>query len=119
MPIYEYECEKCGSHFEMIQAISAKPIATCVKEKCNGKAHRQVSVSGFLLKGTGWYTSDYPSEARKKGWQQESCHASGGKPDAACAAGTGTCAQSATAPASEKSKPKGKPVKKAAKKTKA
>ena len=75
MPIYEYECDKCGVTFEAMQAISAKPFKTCnglgCDDKDNGKVRRIVSASGFILKGSGWYTSDYPSEARKKGWEQE------------------------------------------------
>ena len=82
MPIYEYECEKCGVTFEAMQNISAKPLKTCnglgCDDKENGKVHRVVSASGFILKGSGWYTSDYPSEARKKGWEQESKQSSGG-----------------------------------------
>ena len=82
MPIYEYECEKCGVTFEAMQNISAKPLKTCnglgCDNKDNGKVHRVVSASGFILKGSGWYTSDYPSEARKKGWEQESKQSSGG-----------------------------------------
>jgi len=82
MPIYEYECEKCGVTFEAMQNISAKPLKTCnglgCDDKDNGKVHRVVSASGFILKGSGWYTSDYPSEARKKGWEQESKQSSGG-----------------------------------------
>tara|TARA_B100000686_G_scaffold271507_1_gene288247 strand:+ start:1118 stop:1501 length:384 start_codon:yes stop_codon:yes gene_type:complete len=72
MPIYEYECEKCGVTFEAMQAISARPLKTCNGLGCNGKVHRIVSQSGFILKGSGWYASDYPSEDRKKGWEQES-----------------------------------------------
>ena len=76
MPIYEYECEKCGVTFEAIQAISARPLKSCnglgCDNKDNGKVHRIVSQSGFILKGSGWYASDYPSEDRKKGWEQES-----------------------------------------------
>jgi putative FmdB family regulatory protein len=76
MPIYEYECEKCGVTFEAMQTISEKPMKTCnglgCDEKDNGKVRRIVSQSGFILKGSGWYASDYPSEARKKGWEQES-----------------------------------------------
>ncbi len=76
MPIYEYECDKCGAVFEAIQAISAKPLKTCnglgCDDKDNGKVRRLVSASGFILKGSGWYTSEYPSEARKKGWEKES-----------------------------------------------
>jgi putative FmdB family regulatory protein len=76
MPIYEYECDKCGAVFEAMQAISAKPLKTCnglgCDDKDNGKVHRLVSASGFILKGSGWYTSEYPSEARKQGWEKES-----------------------------------------------
>lgn len=82
MPIYEYECDKCGAVFEAMQAISAKPLKTCnglgCDDKDNGKVHRLVSASGFILKGSGWYTSEYPSEARKQGWEKESKQ---GKPD--------------------------------------
>ena len=82
MPIYEYECEKCGITFEAMQNISAKPLKTCnglgCDDKDNGKVQRVVSASGFILKGSGWYTSDYPSEARKKGWEQESKQSSQG-----------------------------------------
>ena len=97
MPIYEYECEKCGSVFEMMQSISAKPLKTHSGVKCNGKVKRLVSASGFILKGDGWYANDYPSESRKKGWEQEKresnpnvdsnhtcgsgCNHSGSKPD--------------------------------------
>ena len=81
MPIYEYECEKCGVTFEAIQAISAKPLKTCnglgCDDKDKGKVHRIVSQSGFILKGSGWYASDYPSEDRKKGWEQESGQSKG------------------------------------------
>ena len=82
MPIYEYECEKCGATFEAMQAISARPLKTCnglgCDDKDNGKVHRIVSQSGFILKGSGWYASDYPSEDRKKGWEQESGGPKGG-----------------------------------------
>jgi len=72
MPIYEYECEKCNAVFEAMQSISAKPIKTCNKSSCKGKVHRLVSASGFIFKGSGWFTSEYPSDARKKGWESES-----------------------------------------------
>jgi putative FmdB family regulatory protein len=76
MPIYEYECDKCGAVFEAMQGISAKPLKTCkglgCDDKDNGKVRRLVSASGFILKGSGWYTSEYPSEARKQGWEKDS-----------------------------------------------
>jgi len=71
MPIYEYECEKCNTTFEAMQSVSAKPLKTCNKSSCKGKVHRLVSASGFIFKGSGWFTSEYPSDARKKGWESE------------------------------------------------
>lgn len=102
MPIYEYECNKCGAVFEAIQAISAKPLKTCnglgCDDKDNGKVRRLVSASGFILKGSGWYTSEYPSESRKKGWESESKQ---GKPDTPASA-PATGAPSAESPAPTK-----------------
>ncbi|MFQ5672525.1 MAG: FmdB family zinc ribbon protein [Nitrospinales bacterium] len=80
MPIYEYECQKCGVVFEMMQAVSAKPLKTCMGAGCNGRANgkvrRLVSAAGFILKGSGWYATDYPSESRKKGIEADSKAAS-------------------------------------------
>ncbi len=72
MPIYEYECEKCHITFEIIQPISAKPLKKHGDNGCDGKVKRLVSASGFILKGSGWYVNDYPSESRKQGWDKDS-----------------------------------------------
>ena len=72
MPIYEYECGKCGGVFELIHAVSADPPKNCETKGCRGKPRRMVSAGGCILKGDGWYANDYPSEARKKGWEAES-----------------------------------------------
>ena len=115
MPIYEYECNKCGVTFEAIQAISAKPLKTCkglgCNDKDNGKVRRLVSASGFILKGSGWYTSEYPSEARKKGWEQESKQGKGGSSETPASASS-TEASSAKGPASEPAAPAKKPSQK-------
>lgn len=59
MPIYEYECTKCGQHTEIWQKFSDPPITTC--ELCRGKMKKLISQSTFHLKGTGWYVTDYAS----------------------------------------------------------
>ena len=117
MPIYEYECDKCGVTFEAIQAISAKPLKTCqglgCNDKFNGKVRRLVSASGFILKGSGWYTSEYPSEARKKGWEQESKQGkAGSSSEKTPASASSTEASSAKGPASEPAAPAKKPSQK-------
>jgi len=68
MPIYEYECSKCGDSFEITQKITDKPLKKC--KKCGGKLHKIISNTSFILKGTGWYKTDYaakPKEGGKKG----------------------------------------------------
>ncbi len=57
MPIYEYKCNECGYHFEKMQKISDEPLKDC--PKCQGKVEKQWSLSGFQLKGEGWYLTDY------------------------------------------------------------
>lgn len=58
MPIYEYYCDACGHEFEVMQKINDKPIRKC--ESCGKlKAKRAISKTSFVLKGSGWYVTDY------------------------------------------------------------
>jgi len=63
MPIYEYKCEKCGNEHEVMQKITAKPLTVC--EKCGGKLKKMISSTSFVLKGSGWYVTDYADKNRK------------------------------------------------------
>ena len=67
MPIYEYKCEKCGSLFEQIQKVSDNQLKICGCAK-KGRVVRLISPSGFRLKGTGWYETDFkkPNKVIKK-----------------------------------------------------
>jgi len=62
MPIYEYECKKCGVIEEAIQKFSDRPLTRC--KHCSGKLHKLVSHTSFHLKGTGWYATDYAGKSR-------------------------------------------------------
>jgi putative FmdB family regulatory protein len=62
MPIYEYECSKCGKIDEVLQKFSDKPLVRC--KHCSGKLHKLVSHSSFHLKGTGWYITDYANKSQ-------------------------------------------------------
>jgi putative FmdB family regulatory protein len=65
MPTYDYECTKCGHKFELEERISAPPSEEC--PECGGKLMRVISGGGgVILKGDGFYTTDYRSEAYKK-----------------------------------------------------
>ena len=62
MPIYEYECTKCGKIEEALQKFSDKPLTKC--KYCSGKLTKLVSQSSFHLKGSGWYVTDYAAKNR-------------------------------------------------------
>ena len=78
MPTYEYHCDGCGRDFEVKQRISEAPLTTC--EVCGGSIRRLISSAPFILKGEGWYVTDYPSASRKKAMESEK---GAGKPPAA------------------------------------
>jgi len=65
MPIYEYKCQDCGSIFEHFQKISDKELDLC---KCcsRGKVKKLISSSGFRLKGSGWYETDFKNKSSNK-----------------------------------------------------
>ncbi len=58
MPIYEYVCNK-GHEFEVNQGINDDPVARCQVDGCRAHAQRVISLSGFALKGSGWYADGY------------------------------------------------------------
>src|SRR6516164_8799890 len=63
MPIYEYECAKCGKRIEAIQKMSDKPLKK--HEGCGGSLSKLISAAGFQFKGTGWYVTDYARKDSK------------------------------------------------------
>ena len=76
MPIYEYQCQKCGT-FEVTQRITEKPLGKC--PTCKGKVKKLISNTSFQLKGTGWYVTDYARKDNNKGAEKGE---NGGKPSA-------------------------------------
>lgn len=61
MPVYEYECQKCGT-FETTQRITEEPLSKC--PTCKGKVKKLISNTSFQLKGTGWYITDYARKGK-------------------------------------------------------
>ena len=74
MPIYEYQCQRCGKVTEAMQKFSDQPLHKC--PSCAGKLNKLISNCSFQLKGSGWYVTDYgkrdsgkkekPSAAKKE-----------------------------------------------------
>jgi putative FmdB family regulatory protein len=61
VPIYEYQCSKCGEVFEAFQKITDEPLSKC--KFCNSRVEKLISHSSFQLKGSGWYLTDYAKGA--------------------------------------------------------
>lgn len=64
MPLYEYVCLKCGKEHEILQKFSDDPVKTC--PDCKGEMKKLISNTSFVLKGNGWYATDYASPKQKK-----------------------------------------------------
>jgi putative FmdB family regulatory protein len=63
MPIYEYKCAKCKKHHEIMQKITDKPLTIC--PSCGGTMNKMISSTSFVLKGSGWYATDYAGKGKK------------------------------------------------------
>jgi len=74
MPLYEYECKKCGHRFERIQRFSDAMVKKC--PECGGKVEQMISAPAVQFKGSGWYVTDY---AKKSSGQSGSKSESDGK----------------------------------------
>ncbi len=91
MPIYEYECSACGGRFEVVQKFSDPAPTAC--KLCNStRVKKLLSPTAFVLKGSGWYATDYPSHDRKKAAEADRTKTEKPKeeptPKTGCSAGT-------------------------------
>ncbi len=56
MPTYEYACEKCATHIEIVQSFKDKPPKKCAH--CGGPLRKVFHPVGIVLKGSGFYKTD-------------------------------------------------------------
>jgi putative FmdB family regulatory protein len=61
LPLYEYECKKCGRRMEKIRKFSDPPLTKC--ESCGGKLEQLLSSPAIRFKGSGWYINDYAKKS--------------------------------------------------------
>jgi putative FmdB family regulatory protein len=65
MPFYEYECSSCKFYVETLQKITDEPLKQC--PSCKKQTLKKlISAPVFRLKGSGWYETDFKSEAEDK-----------------------------------------------------
>lgn len=114
MPMYEYQCRKCGHRFEVIQKFSDAPITQCAK--CQGVVEKLVSIPGGLqFKGSGFYINDYAKKgdgAKSKDMKAEKTETPETKSTDAPASSSAPSSDSAAKPAAPStSEPKSKSTK--------
>ena len=95
MPIYEYQCPKCHNSFEeWLKHTDAEQHHPC--PTCQAQAERVISNTSFVLKGGGWYVTDYGNKKNSASTDAAPCASGGDAP--ACASsgcsGTGCAAAS-------------------------
>ena len=65
MPLYEYQCKKCGHRFEKIQKFSDRMVKKC--PECGGVVEQMISAPAVQFKGSGWYVTDYAKKSSSPG----------------------------------------------------
>ena len=65
MPLYEYQCKKCGHRFEKIQKFSDRMVKKC--PECGGPVEQMISAPAVQFKGSGWYVTDYAKKSSSPG----------------------------------------------------
>ena len=64
MPLYEYQCAKCGKRTEKIESVSGPHLKKC--PLCGGRVERMVTAPAIQFKGSGWYVTDYAGKSSAK-----------------------------------------------------
>lgn len=99
MPRYDYECQKCGNRFEVVQSMNDPKLEDCQDPSCGGRVKRLLGTgAGVIFKGSGFYQTDYRSASYKEGAKAES---SATKTESAPKAESAAPAASAPAKAAE------------------
>jgi putative FmdB family regulatory protein len=98
MPVYEYECGSCKGRFEVTRKFSDPELTVC--KLCGAETIRKIlSPTAFVLKGSGWYATDYASKSKKDAGSAEKPGDNAAKPAVGCA--SGACCAGACPPKAE------------------
>jgi putative FmdB family regulatory protein len=100
MPLYEYQCKKCGHRFERIQRFSDPLVKRC--PQCGGKVEQVLSAPAVQFKGSGWYVTDYAKKPAGAGKTESSDGKSDSSKDSAAKKESKTKAEPQSKPSEKK-----------------
>lgn len=66
MPTYDYKCGSCNHTFEVMQSIKDEPLTKCPNCGKNKLKKLISGGTGFILKGSGFYSTDYKNKHTSK-----------------------------------------------------
>ncbi|HOX27783.1 MAG TPA: zinc ribbon domain-containing protein [bacterium] len=84
MPVYVYECNKCGHTFEVMQKVDEEPRKRC--PECKGKVKKVFQPVGIVFKGGGFYKTDSRKKCTADSCGTKECAAAKTCESPACAA---------------------------------
>ncbi len=64
MPLYIYQCTKCGYKFETIQKFGDEPLKSCPASECTGDLKKVISAPNIELKGECWARDNYSKKKK-------------------------------------------------------
>ncbi|TLU88506.1 MAG: zinc ribbon domain-containing protein [Chlorobium sp.] len=84
MPTYQYRCKSCGNELEVFQKMSDNALTTC--PECEKETFERVisAEGGFVLKGSGFYATDYNKGGKAPAPSEPSPCSSGTCPSGSC-----------------------------------
>lgn len=91
MPTYDYRCNGCGHEFEQFQSMKDKALVKCPACRKNTLERLIGLGGGVIFKGSGFFQTDYRSDAYKKAADAEKKGASGGSADSPGHTHSGSC----------------------------
>ncbi len=99
MPIYEYECKACGTVQELMQKTTDPAPEAC--DKCHqGPMVKLMSRTAFVLKGEGWYVTDFRDKSKKSGGSSSGGSSGSGSSGGGTGDAGGSSSASSEAPSS-------------------
>lgn len=109
MPIYAFECTRCGHRFDRLQKLSDADPTACPDCGAQGEVRRQLTAPSFRLAGGGWYETDFKKDG-KRNLADKGEGGGGASKEAATPAASGGDAAKPAAGASPAAKPEAKPA---------
>lgn len=106
MPTYTYRCQKCGEEVEVVQSMSDPPLKRC--KACRGALKRTFHPVGIVLKGSGFYKTDYGRGSGGSGRSSSSDSSSSDSSSSDSSSGDSSSSDSKTEGGTSKSEKKNK-----------